>query len=118
LIDSRDLFLDNKMIIESEISLDNLGAFRIRVRWLELDESEQPYLLVTLEDRLQSTHSAAIADAKKYGFTEREAEVWLLRQAKHSYKEIAAKLYITLNTVKKHMKNIYAKRQADIWVQE
>ncbi|MDP8963788.1 MAG: LuxR C-terminal-related transcriptional regulator [Cyanobacteriota bacterium] len=118
LIDSRDLFLDKKMIIESEISLDNLGAFRIRVRWLELDESEQPYLLVTLEDRLQSTHNAAIADAKKYGFTEREAEVWLLRQAKHSYKEIAAKLYITLNTVKKHMKNIYAKQQADIWVQE
>lgn len=116
LIESRDLFNDNKLIIESEINFDN-SAFRIRVRWLELDESEQPYLLVTLEDRLQSTQNAALTDVKKYGLTHREAQVWLLRQAKHSYKEIAAQLYITINTVKKHMKNIYAKKQSD-WVQE
>lgn len=119
LIESRDLFSDNQLIVESEINLDNSAMFRIRARWLELEESEQPYLLVTLEDRLQSTQSAALTDVKKYGLTHREAQVWLLRQAKHSsYKEIAAQLYITINTVKKHMKNIYAKQQSDCWIQE
>jgi DNA-binding CsgD family transcriptional regulator len=88
------------------------------VRWLDLEKSGNPYLLVTVEDRLQSTQNAALTDVKKYGLTHREAQVWLLRQAKHSYKEIAAQLYITINTVKKHMKNIYAKQQSDIWVQE
>lgn len=119
LIESHDLFSDNQLIIESEINLDNSATFRIRARWLELEESKQPYLLVTLEDRLQSTQSAALTDVKKYGLTHREAQVWLLRQAKHSsYKEIAAQLYITINTVKKHMKNIYAKQQSDSWIQE
>jgi DNA-binding CsgD family transcriptional regulator len=116
LIDSCDLFVDQRMIIESEIDMGNLAAFRIRVRWLDLDESEYPYLLVTIEDRRQSTQTAAIADVKKYDLTPREAQVWLLRRANHSYKEIAAQLYITLNTVKKHMKNIYAKQQANLWV--
>lgn len=118
LIESRDLFNDQKLILESEISLENSAVFRIRVRWLDLEESEQPYLLVTLEDRQQSTQNVVMTDVKKYGLTHREAQVWLLRQAKHSYKDIAAQLYITINTVKKHMKNIYAKQQVDIWVQE
>lgn len=118
LIESRDLFSDNKLIIESEINLDGELTFRIRVRWIDLAEDQQPYLLVTLEDRKQSTQNAALTDVKKYGLTHREAQVWLLRQAKHSYKEIAAQLYITINTVKKHMKNIYAKQQSEIWIQE
>lgn len=118
LIDSYKLFPGQKMIIESEINTNDLAVFRIRVRWLELEESEHPYLLVTMEDRSQSTQNTAIVDAKKYGFTPREAQIWLLRRANHSYKEIADKLYITLNTVKKHMKNIYAKQQANLWVQE
>lgn len=118
LIESRDLFSDNKLIIESEIKLDSEVTFRIRVRWLDLAENQQPYLLVTLEDRNQSNQNAALTDVKKYGLTHREAQVWLLRQAKHSYKEIADQLYITINTVKKHMKNIYAKQQSEIWVQE
>jgi DNA-binding CsgD family transcriptional regulator len=35
----------------------------------------------------------------------------LLRRANYTCKEIAAELYISLNTVKKHMKNIHAKRE-------
>lgn len=112
LIESRVLFPDERMIIEAEIDRGNSPNFRIRVRWLELDTSKPPYLLVTIEDRHQSTQNAAITEAKKYGLTRREAEVWLLRRANYSYKEIAARLYITLNTVKKHMKSVYAKQQA------
>lgn len=118
LIDSRELFPDQRMIIEAAIELSDLATFRVRVRWLELAANESSYLLVTIEDRNQSTHNAAIAEAKKYGLTPREAEVWLLRRANYSYKEIAAKLYITLNTVKKHMKSVYAKQQGNLWEDE
>ncbi len=114
LMDSRELFPAQRMILEAEIDTDNSAVFRIRVRWLELDENDQPYLLVIIEDRRQSTQNAAIAQVKKYGLTAREAEVWLLRRAHCSYKEIAARLYITQNTVKKHLKNIYAKQEANL----
>ena len=112
LIDSRDWFSGQKMILESEIKTDNSVTFRVRVRWLVLDNQPQHYLLVTIENRHISRYNAAITDAKKYGLTNREAEVWLLKKSKLSYKEIAARLYITTNTVKKHLKNIYAKQQA------
>ncbi len=118
LIDSRELFSEQRMIIEAEIDTDNSAVFRTRVQWLQLDRLERPYLLVTIEDRQQSAQNAALAEANKYGLTPREAEVWLLRRANYSYKEIAAKLYITLNTVKKHMKSVYAKQQANLWGQE
>ncbi|MBD2073049.1 SUMF1/EgtB/PvdO family nonheme iron enzyme [Phormidium sp. FACHB-592] len=39
----------------------------------------------------------------------RESEVWNLRQAGYTYQQIAAELYITINTVKKHLKNIFVK---------
>lgn len=112
LIESRELFPDQKMIIESEISKSESIAFRIRVQWLELEEIKRPCLLVTLEDRYQSLQTIVINDAYKYSLTPREMEVWLLYRANYSYKEIADELYISLNTVKKHMKNIHAKRKA------
>jgi DNA-binding CsgD family transcriptional regulator len=118
LIESRELFPNEKIVLESEIELDELTKIRIRVRWLQLGDSKQELLLVILEDPQQATHNIAVADAKKYNLTPREAEVWLLRRANLSYKEIAAKLYITINTVKKHLKNIYAKQQEMLWLQE
>lgn len=118
LIESRELFPQQKMIIESEIDTANSTTFRIRVRWLELDASTQPYLLAILEDQYQSTQNAANTDAKKYGLTPREAEVWSLKRANYSYKEIAAQLYIGYNTVKKHLKNIYAKQQELHWTEQ
>ena len=66
---------------------------------------------MTIEDCNQYNQSIAIADAKKYNLTDREMEVWLLRRANLSYREIANQLYITINTVKKHLKNIYVKQQ-------
>ncbi|MFB8791597.1 MAG: LuxR C-terminal-related transcriptional regulator [Potamolinea sp.] len=118
LIDSRDIFPDQSMIIEDEIDTDDCSTFRIRARWFAFEETAQPYILVTMEDRLQSTQNTAVAEIKKFGLTSREAEVWLLRRSNYSYKEIAAKLYITHNTVKKHLKNIYAKQQEMLWEEE
>lgn len=97
-------------LIEDEITIAATVTYRVRAQWLQLEDAERPCMLVTLEDRYQSIQSLAIAEAQKYGLTPREADVWLRYRANYTYKEIAAELYITQNTVKKHMKNIHAKR--------
>lgn len=111
LIESRDLFGNQKITLESEITPVDSSPFRVRVRWLKLEQIKRPCLLVTLEDRYQSIQTIVTTDVRKYGLTSREAEVWSLYRANYSYKEIADELFITLNTVKKHMKNIHAKRK-------
>ncbi|NEQ86703.1 MAG: helix-turn-helix transcriptional regulator [Moorea sp. SIO2I5] len=111
LIYSRKWFSDRKLIIEDEINVDKSVKFRVRVRWLTLDLSRDPYLLVTLEDKDQSTKNSVITDVINYGLSEREQEVWLLKKANLTYEEIAQQLYISINTVKKHLKKIYAKQK-------
>lgn len=110
LSESRQLFPSQNISIESEINTQSEAKIRVRARWLQPNESNNDYLIVTLEDRKQTNQSIAISEAKKYAFTEREAQVWQLRRANYSYQEIAEELYITINTVKKHLKNIYAKQ--------
>ncbi|MBW4645851.1 MAG: helix-turn-helix transcriptional regulator [Goleter apudmare HA4340-LM2] len=107
LMESRELFT-----VESEVTTKQGMKFRIRARWLQLGGDNYDLLLVTVEDYNQYTQSLAIADAKKYHLTDRETQVWLLRRANYSYQEIATRLYITINTVKKHLQNIYAKQRS------
>ena len=111
LIESRSLYHNQPVIIESEITTDKLTWLRIRTQWLKLSEIQHPCLLVILEDRYQSVQNLAIAEVDKYSLTPREAEVWLLRRRQYALKEIATELSISLNTVKKHIKNIHAKRE-------
>lgn len=111
LIDSREFYGNQSVIIESEITIDHSTAFRVRTRWLQLEFSEDPCILITIEDQRQSLRNIAIAEGFKYNLTPREAEVWSLRRVNYSYKEIAAELFISLNTVKKHLKNIHAKQE-------
>lgn len=114
LLSSRYLFSDKLMILSDEIVLDKSNIFQIRVRLLDLDGFEMPCLLVTIENRYESLKNVAITEVKKFDLTPREAEIWFLYRSNYSYKEIASKLYITINTVKKHMKNIHTKRQASM----
>ena len=118
LVEGREILPEHPMMIESEVLTAGATKIRAQARWLAPEEGDRPYVLVTLEDLQASMQKVAIADVEKYGLTPREAEVWMLRRADCSYKEIAAQLYITLNTVKKHMKNIQAKRQQFEWVEE
>ncbi len=111
LLDSQRLLSDPIMMLSDEIVLDKSTIFRIRVRFLDLETFDIPCLLVTIENRYESMKNIAIAEIKKYELTPREAEIWCLYRSNYTYKEIAVKLHITLNTVKKHMKNIHAKRQ-------
>jgi DNA-binding CsgD family transcriptional regulator len=112
LIESRRSYPNQPVILESEITTDKQTPLRVRVRWFRLNAISSPCLLVILEDRYESIQNLAIAEVDQYGLTPREAEVWLLHRTNDSHKKIAEELYISLNTVKKHLKNIHAKRKA------
>ncbi|MGB3641508.1 MAG: LuxR C-terminal-related transcriptional regulator [Rivularia sp. (in: cyanobacteria)] len=102
---------DNLTIQSEDIVINQSLIFRLRVRRFNLELSEQSYLLVTIENRYQSLKNVALSEAYKYHLTQREAEIWSLYRAAFSYKQIAERLFITVNTVKKHIKNIRAKQQ-------
>ncbi|WP_315787275.1 LuxR C-terminal-related transcriptional regulator [Fischerella sp. JS2] len=111
LLVSHNLFPDKLFILSDEISLDKLKLFRVRVKLLNLTKFKHYCFLVTIENRYESIRNLVNAEVTQYNLTQREADIWSLYRANYSYKEIAEHLYISINTVKKHMKNIHAKRQ-------
>jgi DNA-binding CsgD family transcriptional regulator len=100
--------LERPTVIEGEVGGDGSPQYRVRVRWLQLEEMQRPYLLVTLEDRQEAARNRAIAEAYQYGLTPRQTEVWLLHGLGLTYRRMAEQLYVTPNTIKRHMKDIYA----------
>jgi len=108
--DSYAGFPNDLVMLESEIPIAHT-TLRVRVRWLEESDRPHGYLLVILEDINQTKHNQAIVEAECYALTPRQKEVWLLRRAGYSYQQIANTLYITHNTVRKHLKESYAKRR-------
>lgn len=111
MIENRKAYPGQIAIVEVEIKLDKLTNIRLRAQWLKLKEISYPYLLVILENRFQSLQNLALIESDRYGLTPRESEVWSLYRANYTRKEIAAELFISLDTVKKHLKNIKAKRE-------
>jgi len=93
-------------------------TIRIRASWVNLDSahanlpaSENQHILIFLENRYQILQEDLQFEQKKYQLTDREIEIWSLLRQEYSYQDIAEKLHITLNTVKTHVKNIYAKKR-------
>lgn len=84
--------------------------FRLQARWMNVS-TPQPLLLVLIEDCHESMRDELEIEQDKYDLTDREAEIWFLLRQKYSYQDISALLNISLNTVKTHVKNIYAKRK-------
>lgn len=87
------------------------GGIRLylNVEWIELTDQPTKCILVTIEDLTRIAQHRATADAYRYALTERETEVWKLYLQGLSYREVSDELIIALNTVKKHMKNIFRK---------
>lgn len=111
LIESRKDFPNHLLITESELKLkQSHDHIRIRARWFKLGHKADPHILVILENQGYSKHSLAITETIRYNLSPREADVWTLHRLGYTYQEIAAELHIALNTVKKHMKNTYAKQ--------
>ncbi len=113
LIQGRHLFPDQNWLIEFDIFTPASTILHIRSRWFTVSSVDHPCLLLTIEDRQQALIRLVIEEAERYGLTPREKEVWLLQHSGYTYKQIAAELGITPNTVKKHMRSIHAKRRAD-----
>ncbi|WP_040630773.1 helix-turn-helix transcriptional regulator [Fortiea contorta] len=112
LTDNQNSPSEHLSMISDEIVLNQSTIFRVRARLVKLEEFSIPYFLITIENRYESMKNTAIAEIQKYELTPREAEIWCLHRVNCSRKDIADQLYISINTVKKHMKNIHAKRQA------
>jgi DNA-binding CsgD family transcriptional regulator len=73
---------------------------------------QHPYILVFIENCTDSLKEELRIEQKKYDLTDREVEVWMLLRQEYTYQEIAKMLQISLNTVKTHVKNVYAKRRS------
>ncbi|WP_421657027.1 helix-turn-helix transcriptional regulator [Leptothermofonsia sp. ETS-13] len=78
----------------------------------ESEQYSRPYILVFLENCTDSLRQELRIEQKKYDLTDREAEIWMLLRQEYTYQEIAKMLQISLNTVKTHVKNVYAKRRS------
>ena len=99
-----------KLGLDAEIILPEIGAVRVRVQTIAI--AQAACLLIVLEDRQQTIRNRALSDAALFGLTARETEVWQLRLRGDGYKEISAALWISVDTVKKHVKSILAKRRS------
>lgn len=111
LIEGRAIFPDHALVLSQELMDSNGQSLHVRVQWLDWPATEDSYLVVLLDDPTQAAEATARLEALRYNLTPREREVWVLRQANQSYEAIAQALYISVNTVKRHLKSIYAKRK-------
>lgn len=74
--------------------------------------TDQSFIAIFLENCDEVMEQEMRIQQKKYDLTEREAEIWVLLRKEYTYQDIAKILLISLNTVKTHVKNIYAKRRS------
>ncbi len=111
LIQSRRCFPHQNWLAELDIFTQEATMLHIRARWLTVDTMEHPCLLLVIEDRQQAVVNIMMEEAKQYGLTSREKQVWMLHRSDLTYKQIAQELGITSHTVKKHMKSIHAKKK-------
>jgi RNA polymerase sigma factor (sigma-70 family) len=110
MMESRSLFADMALVPTQTLMGAKNQLVRAKVQWLDFPPDPEAYLLVLLEDQTRSAQATALLEAMQYNLTPREKDVWLLRHANCSYREIAAKLFLSVNTVKRHLKSISAKR--------
>ncbi|MGB3614544.1 MAG: helix-turn-helix transcriptional regulator [Elainellaceae cyanobacterium] len=113
LIESRELFPNQSIQLQDQLTLDDNTSIHIQAEWIDLGAQSSPCIVVTLEDLTEVTHQRALFDAYRYHFTPRETEVWELHLQGLSYRQISEAFFISLNTVKRHMKSIYGKRREE-----
>lgn len=99
-----------EVVIEYQINEEQ--TIRIRASQFIFGVEDRPWLLVFLEDRSASLQEELWIEQKRYDLTERETQILNLLSKTYTYQEIAEALQISLNTVKFHAKNIYAKKRS------
>ncbi|PSN16369.1 hypothetical protein C7293_02880 [filamentous cyanobacterium CCT1] len=111
-----DLLLENCAILSdqslpTQVALTVYPNIQLRISLIETEDEWNPLFLVVMEDKQQSSLTQATVDQWLFGLTNREKEVWTLRLQDYAYQEIAETLYLSVNTVKRHMKAILAKQE-------
>ncbi|MBD2101792.1 helix-turn-helix transcriptional regulator [Leptolyngbya sp. FACHB-261] len=118
LIQAQADYKGKRVIVDHSITPAQKLTVRITARWLEvksaqIQPAEEAAILVILESNIPADAAVIWAVPPAYGLTPREAEVWALARAGRTYRQIAEQLFISLNTVKKHMKSALAKENGD-----
>lgn len=111
MLESRDEFPTQRIQLHDEIEIDGECCIHLNGAWVDWGEAEPAYLLITLENPVEVSVQRALFDAHRYQLTTRETDVWQLALQGYSYSAIADELFISLNTVKRHMKSIHEKRR-------
>ena len=111
-----DLLLENCAVLSdqslpTQIALTVYPDIQLRISLIETEDEQEPLFLVAMEDKRQSSLSQATVDQWLFGLTNREKEVWALRLQDYAYQEMADALYLSVNTIKRHMKAILAKQE-------
>lgn len=109
--ESRQSFKRQNWLMNFKVVIAPLKLFTIHARWIKGKTASDDFLLLRMEDQNQFIRDLALEEARSYGLTDREQEVWLLHKQNFTYKEIAKTLGITPNTVKKHMRSIMTKQR-------
>lgn len=105
----REDFPEDTLQLYDTVFLPGGIRLYLNAEWIELSDRPAKCILVTIEDLTQIARHRAMSDTYRYGLTERESEVWELYLQGLSYREVSEELVIAMNTVKKHMKNIFRK---------
>ncbi|MEM9807196.1 MAG: helix-turn-helix transcriptional regulator [Cyanobacteria bacterium P01_D01_bin.56] len=100
-------------LVSEEVCLDTGLKIKLMIERIALAENGVPYWLVRLEDVAQTALQQSCWDAHRYHLTQREREVWELALQDLSYQDIGDQLFISRDTVSKHLKNVYSKRRGD-----
>jgi hypothetical protein len=97
------------------------NSFRIRTLFIDPElnsnqalsqaKNDCPWLLFFLEDQKARLWEEVKIEQQKYNLTDRETEILQYLLQACTYQEIADLLQVSLNTVKFHAKNIYAKKR-------
>lgn len=111
LIDSRLEFPEHLFQLKEDICLDTGNQISLTIEWVSLADDLPACILVRLEDVTQSACYRATLDTYRYQLTQREKEVWTLSLQGLSYQEMGCRLFISKDTVRKHIKSIYSKRR-------
>ena len=109
IIENPECYQQAPGFVASEIKLTRSNILKLRARKIQVAAYPQPLIWISIEDQQASLNAQALVETEKYGLSDRESEVWQLRKAHCTYPEIAALLFISINTVKRHLRNITSK---------
>lgn len=111
LTEIRRQFPGQHWMVTNKICISSSVTFSVHARYMKLETLGKYCIVLVLKDQYQLVKNIAIEEARKFGLTDRETEIWLLQRANYTYKQIASELFIAPNTVKKHMQNIHLKQK-------